>query len=208
MIIRTIPASHDEAEAPRPTTTRSRRRRVAAACLLLATSPLQAEEWTHELAPYMWGAGMDGSTGVGPVIADVDVGFSDILDNLEAGFMGMYRASRDGWSITADLVYMGLGATERGPGGQVVAGIDLDQTAFELDIGREVAANLIVFGGLRYNDISAEVRATGPLGEVRTADGDESWVDPVIGALYTIPFSDALSLTLRGDVGGFGLGSA
>jgi len=32
---------------------------------LLGASPLSAEEWKHEIAPYVWGAAMDGSSGVG-----------------------------------------------------------------------------------------------------------------------------------------------
>jgi hypothetical protein len=61
---------------------------------------------------------------------------------------------------------------------------------------------LVVFGGLRYNDLSAEVAATGPLGNTETSEGDESWVDPILGAHYSIPLSDAWSLNLRGDFHG------
>jgi hypothetical protein len=32
-------------------------------------------------------------------------------------------------------------------------------------------------------------------------------VDPVIGAIYTWPLSDDWTLNLRGDIGGFGVGS-
>ncbi|HEY8519640.1 MAG TPA: hypothetical protein VIN61_06145 [Gammaproteobacteria bacterium] len=32
-------------------------------------------------------------------------------------------------------------------------------------------------------------------------------MDPYIGARYTLPFADNWSFTLRGDVGGFGLGA-
>lgn len=99
--------------------------------LLLAAGPLHAAEWKHELAPYLWGAAMDGTSGVGSVVADVDLSFSDILDDLEFGFMGTYRASRDKFAVTVDAVYMGLSATERGPGGRVKADIDIDQIALK-----------------------------------------------------------------------------
>lgn len=173
---------------------------------LLATAPLHAEGWTHEIAPYLWGAGMDGTTGVGGIEAEADVGFDDILDNLETGFMGVYRASNGKRSVTLDAVYMGLGNVARGSGGLVKAEIDMDQAAIEVDAGYEVAEHLTVFAGLRYNDITVDVKRTGPLGVVQR-DGSESWVDPVIGAHYAIPFADTWSLTLRGDIGGFGVGS-
>lgn len=174
---------------------------------MLAAAPLHAEGWTHELAPYVWGAGMDGTTGVRGVSADVDASFGDVLDNLEMGFMGMYRGTRDRFSITVDGVYMGLGATGRGPAGFVKADVDMDQAALEVDLGYELIENFTVFAGLRYNDLSVDVKATGPLDESISADGSESWVDPVVGALYAIPFSDTWSASIRGDIGGFGVGS-
>jgi hypothetical protein len=177
------------------------------AATLLAVTPLHASEWKHEVAPYLWGAALDGTTGIGNVTADVDVSFGDILDNLEMAFMGVYRASRDRFSITTDFVYMGLGATERGPGGRLEADIDVDQLALEVNAGYEVVERLTLFGGLRYNDLSTEVRARGPLGNVVGAEGDESWVDPLVGAHYSIPITDVWSATLRGDIGGFGVGS-
>jgi hypothetical protein len=174
---------------------------------LLVAAPVHAEEWKHELAPYVWGAQMDGTAGVRGVTADVNASFGDIVDNLEMGFMGMYRASRDRVSVTVDAVYMGLGATGRGPGGLATADLDMDQTALEVDLGYELVDGFTVFGGLRYNDLSIDVRTTGPLVGTRTADGSESWIDPVVGALYAMPLSDTWSLSLRGDVGGFGVGS-
>jgi hypothetical protein len=63
-----------------------------------------------------------------------------------------------------------------------------------------------VFGGLRYNDVSSDISINGPLGKQK-GGGDEKWVDPFVGALYTIPLADKWSFTLHGDIGGFGVGS-
>lgn len=174
--------------------------------VLLASSPVQAGEWKHEFAPYIWGAAMDGQSALGPVTVDVDVSFSDVVDNLETGFQGIYRGTKDKWSVSVDLVYMGLGATGNGPQGYVRGDVDIDQTALEVDGGYEVLERLVVFGGLRYNDISLELDTSGPLG-TRSAREEQDWIDPVIGAHYTVPFSDKWSMTLRGDIGGFGVGS-
>jgi hypothetical protein len=173
---------------------------------LLSAPSLHAADWQHEVAPYLWGAGMSGTTAVGPVAADVDASFGDILDNLEFGFMGTYRATRDRLSITVDGIYMGLGSAGSGPAGFVDADVDLDQSALEVDVGYEVLDRLTIFGGIRYNDLSVGIRATGPLG-TRSESADEDWIDPVIGAHYTFDFADRWSFTLRGDIGGFGVGS-
>ena len=176
------------------------------AMALFASSTAQAGEWKHEFAPYVWGAAMEGQSGIGPVTVDVDVSFSDIVDNLETGFQGVYRGTKDRVSVTVDLVYMGLGATGNGPEGYVRGDVDMDQVALEVAGGYEVLERLVVFGALRYNDISMEIDTSGPLG-TRSASLDEDWIDPVIGAHYTIPFADKWSFTLRGDIGGFGVGS-
>lgn len=176
------------------------------AAVVLVSSPAQAGEWQHEFAPYIWGAAMEGQSGIGPVTVDVDVSFSDVVDNLETGFQGIYRATKDRWSVSVDLVYMGLGASGNGPQGYVRGDADMDQVALEVSGGYEVAERLVVFGGLRYNDVSMELDTSGPLG-TRSANTDENWVDPLIGAHYTVPFNDKWSFILRGDIGGFGVGS-
>jgi len=180
---------------------------VLACLVLLAAMPLHAEEWKHELAPYMWGSAMEGTTGIGDVTADVDVSFGDILDNLEMGFMGMYRGTRDRFSISVDTIFMGLGATQRSRNDLAKADIDVDQFVLGAAAGYALTERFVVLGGLRYNDLSAEVEVTGPLGNTADAETDESWVDPYLGAQYTIPLSDAWSLNLYGDIGGFGVGS-
>jgi hypothetical protein len=186
---------------------RIHRRAALIGAALLAAAPLHAEGWTQEFAPYLWGAGMDGTAGVRDVTADVNQSFGDILDNLEMGFMGMYRASKDRYSVTVDGVYMGLGTTVRGPGGLTKADVDLNQSALEVDGGYEVVDRLVVFGGLRYNNMNTKLQVTGALDNVRKADATEDWIDPVIGAHYTLPFNDQWSANFRGDIGGFGIGS-
>jgi hypothetical protein len=55
---------------------------------------------------------ISGRSGAAAIVAD-------ILDNLELGFMGTYRATRERLSITVDAIYMGLGSNGRGPEGFV-----------------------------------------------------------------------------------------
>ena len=81
--------------------------------LLAAASQASAGDWQHEIAPYVWGSAMDGTVGIGDVTAESSLSFSDILDNLEFGFMGTYRASKDRYSFTFDALYMGRRDAER-----------------------------------------------------------------------------------------------
>ena len=183
------------------------RRALSTLGLCVVASLANAADWKHEIAPYLWGSSMQGTVGVGPLTAETDVSFSDILDNLEFGFMGSYRASTERYSITIDAIYMGLGVTERGPGGTLKADIDLDQVGLEGDFGYALSDRFTVLAGLRYVDLEAQVEVSGPLGNERSSRVQQSWVDPVIGAQYSWPFADQWSLNLRGDIGGFGVGS-
>ena len=180
---------------------------VASLALLAVASQADAAEWQHEIAPYLWGSAMDGTVGIGDVTAAADLSFSDILDNLEFGFMGTYRASRDRYSITFDALYMGLGVTERGPNGLLKADIDVDQVGLAADFGYALTERFTILAGLRYTDLDAQIRASGPLGNELSAEEQQSWVDPVIGARYSWPLAERWSATLRGDIGGFGVGS-
>jgi opacity protein-like surface antigen len=181
-----------------------------------ATSSAHAEEWKHTLVPYLWASAMDGTTGIGtplgPVEADVDISFGDIWDNLEIGGMVSYRVERGRWAIMGDLIYMDLETDKTGSAGpiRVDATVEVQQTAFEVDVGYRVTERVLAYAGWRYNDLNAdlEVIRTGPgPGATRVAGTSETWVDPMIGVIIDIPLADRWTVALRGDVGGFGVGS-
>jgi hypothetical protein len=180
---------------------------VVALALCAMANPASGAEWKHEFAPYLWGSAMDGTVGVGGITADASLSFSDIVDNLEFGFMGTYRGTNGPYSITVDAMYMGLGMTQKGPGGALKADIDMDQAGLEADFGYALGDRLTVLAGLRYVDLQTQIVVGGPLGNEKSSRLRENWVDPVIGVQYTWPFADQWSLNLRGDVGGFGVGS-
>jgi opacity protein-like surface antigen len=175
-------------------------------------APVQAQNWKHTLTPYLWGASMSGTTAVGPVSADVDVSFGTILENLKIGGMVSYRGENDRWAVLLDAIYMDLEADKSSTAGPVHIDttVAIQQTALEADVGYRLTERTLAFVGLRYNDIQADLDLvrTGPgAGGNRSADTGESWVDPVIGVIAEIPFNDSWSMGLRGDVGGFGIGS-
>jgi len=55
---------------------------------------------------YVWGAGMKGETANG---ADIDVRFSDILDNLDFTFMGNFGVQKGKWTFGTDVIYLKIG---------------------------------------------------------------------------------------------------
>jgi len=173
---------------------------------LLGPSAVRAQEvmieaekpgWVVDVSIYVLGAGMDGTIGVGPFDADLDVSFSDVLENLEMGGMGSVRVARGRWAFTTDVIYMGLGASN-GP-----FSADVDQWRVEPSVSFRVSDRFKTIVGARYMNVSTEIR--GPFG--RNPSGTVDWWDPFIGAKWTQPIGERWSFNLRGDYGGFDVGS-
>lgn len=169
-----------------------------------ATAQGPTSEWTFDLGLYGWATAMSGESGAGDVTAELDASFSDILENLEFGAMAGFAATHGRWVVLGDVVFASLGATNEGQ--HAKAEVDVDMLIFEADLGYEVAQNVQLFGGVRRFDLDNEVVVgLGPL--ERTAKGGEAWTDPVVGVRWGAPIGERGSFWLRGDVGGFGVGS-
>jgi hypothetical protein len=156
-----------------------------------------AKKWALDLTLYAFAAGLDGEIGARRTDADVDVDFFDILENLEFAAMGKVRVGYDRWALTTDVLYLGLGASNN------IAVADLDQWMVEPTVSYRVNPYFEPLAGVRYNSLSTTV--IGTLG--RQASGNREWVDPIIGTNLTLPLSEKVALHLRGDIGGFGVGS-
>jgi len=184
--------------------------RVAVALAFLALSGAAAapaaEGWRHTAVVYGMGAAIDGSARVGDVEVPLDVSMSEVFDALEIGAMTAWRADNGTWSIMADATFMGLGGTSRTEGGRVKGDLDLDQMTLMGTVGRRWTEHLEVLFGLAYVDLDTRLEVSGPAA-VREAEAAVDWIDPTVGLAWHRPFADRWRLNLRGDVGGFGVGS-
>ena len=67
---------------------------------------------------------------------------------------------------------------------------------------------LEMLAGGRYVYLENGIEITGgPLGVNIDVDEDVDWIEPFIGALIKLALSKKLTMAVRGDVGGFGIGS-
>ena len=169
-------------------------------------------EWRNTVVLYGMGAAIDGEATIGNLTVPVEASISDVFDALEFGAMAAWRVQNDTWSFTLDATYMGLGGSSRGPGGLVKGDVDVDQFTLMGTLGRRWTEHLEFLASLAYFDLSADLRleTTAPVSgivTVREASQDASWVDPLIGLQYNVPFADRWRFNLRGDIGGFGVGS-
>lgn len=168
--------------------------------------------WKFSFEPYLLGASIKGDAAMGRVQGiPIDVDFSDILENLQMAGMSRFEAQhKNGWGILFDYGFMDLGAdTTVGFGGVVDAGVKqgiLEVLAFKsLDVS---VGNLELLAGVRWwdNKVKASFDPTIVDGSI-SARINEDWLDPIVGARWTRSLSERWQMRLRGDIGGFGVGS-
>ena len=176
----------------------------------MAESPPE-EGWDFLLKPYLFAYGLKGSVGTGTSVTDIDAEFTDLLDALNFGGMLQLEASPPAsrWTALADLMYAQIedeGLTPGPVGVDVEAKIDEFVGEFSAAYGVVDEGRLEVVGGVRYWNVSGDLEADAPGGK-QEAEGSEDWFDPLLGARSRLALGSQLELLLRGDVGGFGVGS-
>jgi len=154
--------------------------------------------WKWIVQPYFMLSHMNGTLGVGPVDAEVDVGPDEIFSHLQFGFMLNVEARSPVWAVALDAIYMDL--EENAPGDNVRVGAE--QSALELAVFRRLGKSVEVLAGGRYNHLNSTI--DGPL---QDRSGSQSWFDPIVGFRVSTPDENKWSFSIRGDVGGFGVGS-
>ena len=157
--------------------------------------------WQNDVFLYGLAGSISGDAQFGPVQQPVDVSFSDILDNLQMGFMGSYRGSTERFSVVADVIYLALGnASDTG----LVRRADLDQLIADITGGYRFSSSVEAFAGLRVTDLSTKVGLGDPV--ITELEGSDTFYDPVVGVRVLTPLSQngRWWLQARGDIGGFG----
>jgi hypothetical protein len=190
-------------------------------CILLFFSefnPISAQtatpvkKWNFLTDVYLMFPYMDGETGIGEnLILPIDATPGDIFSKLQMGAMLYLEANTDKWAITSDLVYMNLNQ-EITPGVILNSGtVGAKQTIWETAGLYRVLPFLELGAGgrLNYVQTSADLRINAiPAGTVEaTGRHHKTWFDPVLIARLSTDIKDKWLFQLRGDLGGFGVGS-
>lgn len=142
---------------------------LAAGALLLAiVMPIssvagESEQWKYGAQVYLWAAGIDANTQTG---GDVDISFSDILNDLDMSLMGTVDARKGKWSLVADTIYLDISQNEGGSETAPVLGATLKVKS---DV--DMKASITTFAG-GYNLVDNESVTLDLMGGARYA-----WVD-------------------------------
>jgi hypothetical protein len=180
--------------------------------LVVAAVPAGAQapagdRWSFTVAPYIFGAAMNGTTVLKGQELDVDVSFSDLMSNLQFGAMGLVVARKGNWGVGGDAIWMALGANGATPGPIGITGsADMNQGAFAFYGVRRLAPYAdLMFGG-RINTLQGNLRIYGP--NQFTVDDSKTWFDPIVGVqLRTPEAGKRWHAQVYTEIGGFGAGS-
>ena len=177
------------------------KRLIGAALALLTVTPACAEETWTDLGIYLFATGIDGDLDVRNVTADFDVGFDDVLENLDMGFMGYFEHRRGRWSYIGDLAYLAISDDKAKTFDRRIVSVEVELDA-ELSLGvlegfigyrvleREydtTRLGLDLLVGARYSeleiDLSAEATLLGPIPSQSVQNDkprEDDWTDTVL----------------------------
>ena len=183
-------------------------------CSFLATSlPVKAatgpglDRWAFGGSAYLWAAGVEGTSAEGD---DIDISFTDVLDDLEGGIMGILAARKGKWTVIADLLYLSIHqedeTTANLVGLPVELEVDVKLRGFVSTFG--VAYRVIevdrtsldLLAGARYFDLDVDFEAGLAARKIEYSDSGHA-LDGIIGGQLLTSLTDRWYLSFYGDIG-------
>ena len=153
------------------------------------------DSWNYSASLYLWAAGIGGTTANGD---DVDISFSDILDNLDFGYMGNFGAKKGKWTFETDVLYLKVS-------GELDSPLPIEKIKLRAWVVTPYAAynvvesdqwNLDLLAGARYLYMKSQI--TLPISEV--SDSDTSW-NGIVGIKGNYKLNEKWYLPFTFDVG-------
>ncbi len=176
-----------------------------------------------QFTPYAWATQVSGNLTVEGFTAPLEIDLSDLWTLVENGevrgaFMGHLEFGRDNWSVfvNGDIISMDPSVQVRR------ANIDTGLTLTMLELGGAVdllnvnpddpvnsPLRVQLLGGARYYAVDTYAILSLPnINPVLQVDQGEQWVDLFAGGRAIARISPGVGAFVRGDVGGFGIGTS
>jgi len=171
-------------------------------CFLAFAAPANAEtetgddNWTFAGSAYLWAAGVEGTNAAGD---EIDVSFSDVLNDLDGGIMGLIAARKENWTLIADIIYLRIHQ-------QPSSNTDVKLKGFVSTFGiayRVMDADslkLDILAGARYFSLDVDLELDIGGSKVKQSDSEDT-IDGIIGFQALAPLSKQWYLSCYADIG-------
>jgi opacity protein-like surface antigen len=161
--------------------------------------------WQVEISPYIWMIGITGDIQAGESSASIGASFSDILDSLDFGLMGMVQVRKGRVGVVFDGMYFRLAKDGEATGiaGRTVHG-ELVSQIYSLAVSYRALKLLDIVGGARLMPVSATLEVTSGALAGQQASGSNALLDGFVGARLGVSLMRRLVFELYGDVGAGG----
>lgn len=169
-------------------------------------------KWHFLIEPYLMFPNMNGTTGLGSLPdTKVNASSSDIFSNLKFGTMLYAEGTKGKWHIVSDVIYMNLNKDVE-PGYVIEAGkITAKQFAWGVSGLYSLASWLDIGVGGSFNSVKLEtnidIKQIGGETTNKVKTISHSWFDPMIIVRTCNKPGTKFLYQLRGDIGGFSVGS-
>ncbi|WP_136808253.1 hypothetical protein [Desulfosediminicola flagellatus] len=176
-------------------------------------SDVANDSWRFTLIGYLHLAGINGDVTVKGETIEVNESFSDLIENADFGGSFHLEARKGKWGVFVDPMYMKMSADEEA--GPLNVGIEVEQWLVEVGGIYEISnwslgntgdrlAKIDLLAGGRYFSLEIDM----DFNLLPEVNGKGDWVDPFVGIRFQADLTNKVKLLLRGDIGGFGIGSA
>jgi hypothetical protein len=161
-----------------------------------------SDPWRFALKPFLFLSGLSGSVTLENATFPINSSFGDLIDNLRVGGFLSLAGTKGRWGFFADIEYISLKGTGSG---QVPTELRLDTLIGELDATYSPSrdSNLWFVGGARMFDVGQSLL----ISDRPALETSITVVDPIVGAVGSWALGDSWLFRMRGDIGGFGVGS-
>lgn len=191
-------------------------RRIGWVGALVVALPLAAgaEEWDFRASVYGWTPGLDTTVGTPQGDLDASLSISDVLNDLDAAFMGTFEAQYGRWGLIGDLMYSDLTSSKGTPFGTLYSKgkVETALTTFTGYLAYRVwESDQGIFdfaGGFRAFWLDTTTTLVGGTQPTFSIGSENDWVDPVIAARARVNINDKWFATALADAGGYFDGSS
>ena len=170
-------------------------------------------DWHLDIAPYLWFPGVHGSVGGPRGEASVHASAADLLSHFRFGLMGLADLRYKRVLTPVDVMWVRLRDDTALPGPGLLA-ISANVEASEFLLTPKVGYRVIdrekikidALTGFRFWHLGQSLQFNPSLLGL-TFSGSQNWVDPLVGGRIVAVLSPKATVTIAGDVGGWGAGS-